>query len=752
MDDPALLVRGASPYVADLSEPDLLHAAFVRSPFAHARILTIDSVEATLQPGVAAVLTAADLALVPVPGFDAFAAGFARAPLAESVVRFAGEPVAIVLASSAAAAVDAASLVDVRYEPMPHVLDPLAALKADAPLLFPALGSNQAFATHLGGSPADALEGADVIIHTRHVIPRVAPVPMEPNGILIVPRGGAITVWASTQGVHTLRDALAATLGLASIDVRVISPAVGGAFGAKYHVHTDLLVVAAAAIHVGRATRWIETRTEHLHGASHGRGQQQDISMGFRHDGTIVGLAATLTADGGAYPGLGAIMPNATAAMACGPYRLRRIAVDARGAVTNTSPTIAYRGAGRPEATAMLEFTIDRAAHRLGIDPIELRLRNVLRPDELPYTTATGVEIDSGDYPAVLALARERIGYDDVRAAQERDRYRPLHERRLITGVGVGLYLDITPFRLVTEFASVTVRPGHDTTGMPEIELRAGTLSHGQNHRATYGAIAERVLHIPRERCRLEDRDTSLVPRGIGSASARSVQIAGSAIHEAAIVVRDRACQVAADLLEARVDDIELTTNGFNVRGAPSSTIAWADVLRATGPIAHEHDWTQSGSTIPFGVHAATVTLDRETGALELMRFVAVDDCGVVVDGTLVDGQQQGGAAQGIATMLYEEIVYDENGNLRTSNFGDYLVPAASDLPRIETARTEVPTPRNPIGAKGIGQSGAIGSPPAIHNAVLDAFAQLGAIPEQLDPPFTPERMWNLLRNGGVAW
>ena len=750
MDDPAVLVRGASPYVADLPHRHALHAAFVRADRPHARITAIRTAAALAMPHVVAVLTGADLALRAVPGYEVFDAGFARPPLAVEVVRFVGEPVAIVLASTLAAAVDAALAVEVDLAALMHVIDPLAALADDAPKLFPAVGTNRAFVAHVGDTKAEVLAGADLVVRSEHLIPRVAPSPMETNGVLVEPEGAGLTVWASVQGVHTLRDTLATTLGLAPGTVRVIAPAVGGAFGAKYHVHTDLLVVAAAALHTQRPVRWIESRTEHLLGASHGRGQHQAIEMGFRSDGTIVGLAATLTADGGAYPGLGAIMSNATATMSCGPYRNRRIAIDARGVVTNTSPTIAYRGAGRPEATAMLEYTLDRAAHTLGIDPIEIRRRNMLRADELPCTTAAGVAIDSGDYPAVLALACERIGYDVVRARQ---RAHPARASRVVVGIGVGLYQDITPFRLVTEFASVEVSSKENApndAAFPRVDLRAGTLSHGQNHTATYGAIVEHVLHIPRDRCRLQDRDTALVPRGIGSASARSVQIAGSAIHEAAVVVRDEAIRIAARLLEAAASDIELSARGFNVRGVPSATLTWHDILRESGPIGHALDWTQSGSTIPFGAHAAVIELDRETGALTVVRFVAVDDCGVVVDHTLVDGQQQGGATQGIATMLHEEIVYDADGNLRTANLADYLVPSAADVPTVETARTEVPTPRNPIGAKGIGQSGAIGAPPAVHNAVLDAFAQLGALPPRLDPPFSPERMWRLLRDAGA--
>lgn len=739
MDDPVVLVRGGAPYVADLPHADALHLVFVRATSAHARIRSIDVARASAAPGVVAVYVADDLGLDGVAGFDFFPPAFARPPLARDLVRFAGEPVAVVLATTLARAVDAADLVEVTLDPLPHVLDPLAALAADAPLLFPDASTNVAFTSHIGTDEATALDGSALVVRATYHITRLAPCPIEPNGILVRPHNGRLTVWATTQSVHTLRDAIAAQLALAPDHVRVIAPAVGGAFGAKFPVHTDLLAAAAVAHRSGHVVRWIETRAEHLTGPTHGRGQHQQIAMGFRADGTITGLAATLVADGGAYPGLGAVIPNATATMACGPYRIGRVAIDARGVVTNTSPTIASRGAGRPEATAMLEQTLDRAAHRLGLDPVEIRRRNLLRADELPHVTPTGLTIDSGNYHAALDLACARIAYTRRRVRQ----HLQVRAGGPVTGIGVAIYQDITPFRLVTEYASVTVRLGDDAR--PRLELRAGTLSHGQNHTATYGVIARRVLSLPDAPVTLHDRDTAVVARGAGSAGARSTQIAGSAIHEAAIEVRLHARRVAAELLEAPLADVQLDERGFTVAGVPSRVCSWTDVLDEHGPIAYEHDWTQPGSTVPYGVHAAVVDLDPETGALELVQFVAVDDCGVVVDAALATGQQQGGAAQGIAAALYEHVVYDDDGNLRTSNLADYLMPSAADLPPIETARVEVPTPLNPIGAKGVGQSGCIGAPAALHNAVLDALAQLGVHPDRLDPPYTPERIWKLI-------
>jgi carbon-monoxide dehydrogenase large subunit len=562
---------------------------------------------------------------------------------------------------------------------------------------------------------------------------------METNAALVVPHDdGTLTLHASAQGVHTVRDAIARVLGLTTEQVRVVAPHVGGGFGAKYHVCNEFFVLAAAARAVHRPVRWIETRTEHLLGCSHGRGQRQHAAMGLRRDGSIVGVAASLLGDGGAYPGLGAVMPNATGVMVCGPYRVPKVSVDSMGVVTNTSPTIAYRGAGRPEAAVMLERLLDLAARELDIDPIELRRRNLLHADDFPYTTPTGLHYDSGDYRRALDIALAAIDYEGVRARQ-----RTQSASAPALGVGVAVYMDVTPFRLVTEYVEVRVEAGENPEDGPWATIVAGTCTHGQSHETTYGALVTRELGIPRARIRLIDRDTAVVPRGIGSASARSAQIAGSGVHEAAVVVRDLARERAAELLEAPVADIVFADGTFSVRGVPTRVVGWPAVL-AEGPIGHAHDWTQRGSTFPFGVHAAVVEVDRETGAPRLVRFVAVDDCGRLIVPELVDGQQQGGAAQGIAAALLEGIAYDDDGTPRTANLTDYLVPSAADLPTIETHRTETPSPLNPIGAKGIGQSGAIGAPGAVINAVLDALAPLGV--RDLNPPFTPERVWQALR------
>jgi carbon-monoxide dehydrogenase large subunit len=735
------MLTGAARYVADLEHADALHAAFVRSPLAHASVRAVDTSAARATAGVVAVFSATDLGLPAVLGFETMNPSMARPPLSVDKVRFVGEAVAVVLAETLAAATDAAELVDVTYEPLAAAVHPELASAPDAPLLFADTASNTAFSQHVGVTEDDALAGADVVVRAYFEHQRLSASPMETNAVLVEPHAdGTITLHASAQGVHTVRDAIARVLEMNPDDVRVVAPHVGGGFGAKYHVCNEFFVLAAAARAVGRPVRWIETRTEHLLGSSHGRGQLQHAAMGFTLDGTIVGVAAKLLGDGGAYPGLGAVMPNATGAMACGPYRIPRVSVHSMGVVTNTSPTIAYRGAGRPEAAVMLERLIDLGARELGIDAIELRRRNLLEVADFPYTTPTGLRYDSGDYRRALSVALEAIDFDGVRHQQQ---VRPASAPAL--GVGIAVYMDVTPFRLVTEYVEIVVE---DAEGGPQATVVAGTCTHGQSHETTYGALVTRELGIPRERITLVDRDTALVPRGIGSASARSAQIAGSAVHEASVVVRELACERAADLLEAPAADIVFADASFSVRGVPTRRVEWHDVLMA-GPVRHALDWTQNGSTFPYGVHAAVVEVDVETGEIQLVRFVAVDDCGRLIVPELVDGQQQGGAAQGIAAVLYEGIVYDPDGTPRTANLGDYLVPSAADLPTIETRRTETPSPLNPIGAKGIGQSGAIGAPGAVINAVLDALAPLGV--RDINPPFTPERVWRALQEAPLA-
>jgi carbon-monoxide dehydrogenase large subunit len=750
LEDPELLV-GAARFVADLDIPACA-AVFVRSSVAHARVLGVDAAAALAAPGVVAVLTAADLALAPVPPFPMIDAVFSRPPLATDRVRFVGEPIALVVAETLAAAMDAAERVEVDLEPEAALVDPLGATDGEAPILFPEGGTNEVFRATVGTAD-DPLAGpdgpADVVVTLDQHIPRISASPMEPQAILVEPGDGTATsplvVRASNQAPHTLRDDLARALAVPESAVRVVVPAVGGGFGAKFHLVPELIVVAAAARHLGRAVRWLETRSEHLTGMSHGRGQHQRLRLGLRRDGSVVGLDADLTADGGGYPALGAVMANATLLMLGGPYRIPLVRGVGRGVVTTTSPTVAYRGAGRPEATLALERLVDRAAAELGVDPLELRLRNLLDPDEVGRPTATGLRYDTGRYADALRAAADAIAYGERRAEQRARREAGDHRA---LGIGLSVYLDVTPFSPNAEYGAVSVELRREG---PVVTVAAGTAAIGQGHHTTYALLIARELGIDPTTVRLVEGDTGRVPRGWGSASARSMQTCGPALLAAATRVRDEAREIAAELLEAAVDDVELVDGRFAVRGTAVRSVGWTDLARTRDggggdggrTLAAEVDFTPPGSSFPFGAHASVVEVDTETGHVRVLRHAAVDDCGTPLVPWLVEGQQHGGAVQGLGEALWEEVVFADDGTPRTGTLVDYGLPGIADVPPLTTVPSATPTPLNALGAKGIGQSGAIGAPAAVLNAVVDALAHLGV--RHVDLPATPERVWRAL-------
>jgi carbon-monoxide dehydrogenase large subunit len=560
---------------------------------------------------------------------------------------------------------------------------------------------------------------------------------MEPDGAVAEPdpESGGVVLWASTQRVHYVRNAVASSLGLTHDQVRVRAPQVGGGFGGKFEPAPEAAVVAALALRLGVRVGWTQTRTENLLCMPHGRGQVQHGALGLRRDGTFTGIWAELLGDAGAYPTVGALIPNATLAMVAGTYAVTRAAGHARSVVTNTTPMGAYRGAGRPEASALVERLVDLAAAELGVDPVELRRRNLI--DRFPHATPTGMTYDSGDYHACLDGAVERIGYEQVR--KEQAVRRAAGDHRLL-GVGVAMWIDCTPMNRPGEWASVEVVPDGDGV---HLLVRDGANDQGQAHATTWGLLLAERLHLPVASVRLEHGDTKFVPHGEGTGSARSLMLAGGAVAACGDLIVEQARHVAADLLEAAVDDIVLGVDGFSVAGSPSARRSWAEVARAER-IASEVDFEQPGPTFPSGCHAAVVEVDAETGATRLLRFVAVDDCGTVVNPVVVAGQQQGGIVQGIAQALFEEVVHDAEGNPLTTTFADYGIPSAAELPTIEVETIDLPTHVNPLGAKGIGQAGAIGSTIAVQNAVVDAVAHLGV--RHIDLPLTPEKVWRALQ------
>ncbi len=702
-------------------------------------------------PGVIAVLTAGDLGLDPLPpsGNVEGATGsldgpFMRDVLAGEVVRFAGEPAAVVVGETLAQALDAAEEVWLDADPMEAVTDLEAAAAEGAPLLWPSFGTNVAYAFESHWDEGDPLEGADVVVRGRFVNQRLAPVPMEANGICVVPEeGGGLTVWVSTQVPFDVRDDLADALGVDRAMVRAIAPDVGGGFGAKLQVYPEYLAVAKAAQLLGRPVRWSESRSESMLGLTHGRAQVQTVEIGATTDGTIVGMRVELLADMGAYP-ISAFLPTTTQEMLAGVYRIPRIASRGRAVVTNATPVGPYRGAGRPEAAALVERAVDLLAGEMGIDPVELRRKNLIRSDAFPYTTAAGATYDTGNYERALDEAVRISGYQELRAEQAARRERGDH---VLLGIGVATYVEITSFAS-KEFGAVEV---HDDG---TVAVLTGTSPHGQGHETAFAQLASGVLGVGFDEVRVVHSDTGLVPRGEGTWGSRSLQAGGSAVFEQAKLVVEKARRLAAYLLEVDEADVLHEGGRFHVAGAPDRARTWSELARASRDPARLPDGTAPGlsssgvfrerdSTFPFGTHVAVVEVDRETGDARLVRHVAVDDCGRILNPLLVDGQVHGGLAQGIAQALYEEVRYDEAGNPVTANLTSYLMPSAAELPPFELAHTETPSPHNPLGAKGIGESATIGSTPAVQNAVIDAVSHLGV--RHLDLPLSPERIWRAL-------
>ena len=720
-EDPAL-VKGGATFVGDVKLAGCLEAAFVRSPFAHARIRSIDGAPAAALPGVIAVLTAAELHLDPIQELPILAP---RPALPADTVRFVGEPVAVVLAETLEAAADAAQLVQVDWEPLPPVLDPADGEEVRADRI---------------GSDGDALVGAEVVVRGRFVNQRLAPLPMEPNAIAVAPDPdtGGIKVWASTQVPFALRDRLAGLLDLQKDDVRVIAPSVGGGFGAKAALFPEFAVVAVMARRLGRPVRWLETRSENFVSMMHGRGQVQEVALGATREGKLVGLRARVIADAGAYPAIGVILPGLTGLMAAGVYRMPRVDFASSVRLTNTTPMHAYRGAGRPEAAAMVERAMDMLAGQLSMDPAEVRRRNLLQPDEFPKATVTGATYDSGNYPAALEAALELADYERLRREQAERRARG---DRLQLGIGLSVYVEITGGDAFSEYGAVEV----DGTG--GFRVRVGTSSHGQGHETAFAQIAADVLGVDYEKVQVVHSDTAEVSHGVGTYGSRSVQIGGSAVHAAAVQVLDEGRRRAAELLEADAADIvQVPGQGLGVAGSPGAVVEWAAVAQSAGPggLKAELDLDQGAASFPFGCHVAVVEVDLESGDARLVRHVAVDDSGHIVNPLLADGQVYGGIAQGLAQALYEEVVYDPDGNPRTASLVDYLMPTAAEMPEVVLGRTVTPSPLNALGAKGIGESGTIGSTPAVQNAVVDAVAHLGV--RHIDMPLAPERVWRTIQ------
>lgn len=741
VEDPALL-RGQGTYIDNLKVPGMLEVAFVRSPIAHARLGAVDTSAALAMPGVVAVHSAADL---DAPDFFLFMnlrPDATRPSLARDEVRFVGDIVAVVVAETRAQAADAADAVIVDYDPLPVVVDPDRALEPDAPVVWENIGTNAVLGMREAPGP-DPLAGSDVVVRARIENQRVAVVPMEGAAIAVVPGddglGNTVTMHLGCQMPHMTRMLVANTLGIPMGELRVIAPHVGGSFGAK-HWSAEAQIVTVLARELDRPLRWVESRSENLVGMTHGRGQIQYAELGLKRDGAIVGLRCRIVADTGAYPSFGGTLAmGGTRTMSPGCYKVPHVRFEVNVVTTNTTPMGAYRGAGRPEASALIERMMDLAADELEIDPVELRRRNFLAADEFPHTTVMGATYDSGDYDAPLRKALELAGYDDLLADQEARRARG---DTVLLGIGLCVYVEVTG-GAGGEYSALEVHADGTAT------LKAGTSAHGQGHATAYSQIVAGELGIPIENIRFVQSDTALVPRGSGTGGSRSLQVGGSSVVETSHLMRDKVKELAAELLEASVDDIVLGDGTVGVAGVPATALTWgalaAKAEEAGDPLNIEHDFKSTGSTFPFGAHVSVVEVDTETGKVVPVRHIAVDDCGRILNPMLVDGQVHGGLASGIAQALWEQFVYDEDGNPLTSTLAEYAMPSAAELPSFETDHTETPSPLNPLGAKGIGESATVGSTPAVQNAVVDALSHLGI--RHLDMPLTPEKVWRAIQD-----
>ncbi|QFZ16454.1 xanthine dehydrogenase family protein molybdopterin-binding subunit [Saccharothrix syringae] len=770
----ARLLTGATRWTDNLRLPGMLHMAVLRSPVAHARITSVDVTGATGMPGVLAVLTGRDLAgeqgslpcawpitediLVP------------PAPaLAVDEVNFAGEAVALVVARTAAEAHDALAAVDVDYADLPVVLDVTRAVEG-GDLVHADLGANTCatwvFDSAGAGTGADvdrAIAEAEVLVERTYRQQRLIPAFMEPRSVVVDPAPDSVTVWSSTQVPHIVRWLLAAVTGIPEQRIRVVAPDVGGGFGGKLQVTPEELLTLLAARRLGRPVKWTETRTESMLSGHHGRDQVQRLTLAARRDGTVTGLKVDLLVDMGAYlrlltpgvPILGAFMFN-------GVYKFPAYRFTCTNVFTNKVPTDAYRGAGRPEATFAVERLMDELAAELGRDPLELRAQNWIRHEEFPFTTVAGLTYDSGHYEAATARAVELFGYRALRAEQAERR---ANGDPVQLGIGVSTYTEmcgLAPSRVLGavryaaggwEHAAVRVLP----TG--KVELVTGTSPHGQGHATAWSQIVADRLGVPFEDVEVLHGDTRVAHRGLDTYGSRSLAVGGAAVALAADRVLAKARTIAAHLLEVGEDDVEFAAGAFSVRGT-STTMAFGDVVVAAHTAHDLPDGVEPGLdaeatfdpenfSFPHGTHLCAVEVDTETGEVRVRSYACVDDVGAVVNPMIVEGQVHGGVAQGIAQALFEEAVHDENGTLLTATFADYPLPAAPDLPHFTTDRTETPATTNPLGAKGVGEAGAIASTPAVVNAVVDALRHLGVT--DVEMPCTPMRVWRAIRRGGAA-
>lgn len=731
-----------------MNPPGTLHVVFVRSPYAHAEIVSVDAGAAKACAGVLAVVTGADLGDWMQPSVIAEPLLPNRPLVRHSIVadrvRYAGDAVAAVIAESVSAAVDAAELVDVAYNELPSVASSEAALEPDAPIVHDGWENNMAYHLHAGTGDVDAaFANASHRVSLRLVLPRVASVYIEPKACLASwdPYDERMTVWASTQTPHGLRSQISTVLNLPEHHIRVIAPDVGGAFGTKGRHVPDYLFAAAASKKLGRPVKWVEERSEYFHIANQARDQVQYIDAAVEDDGTITAIRARIYVNLGAYNASG--HGGRTLIMSSGAYKVPNLVTDVYGVVTNTTPTGPYRGAGRPEAAYMVERLIEAIAHQTGIDAIDLRRRNFIPPDAFPYRSATGVTYDSGDYERALDAALNLL---DLPA--ERRRVDALRAEGKLAGIGIAVFVE--PSGGGWDSAEVRVSPSGSVT------VAVGVSPHGQGTDVAIRQLVADRLGLPVEQVDIRASDTETTPQGTGTFGSRSLSIGGGAAIVAATQVADKVRTIAGAMLETVAEDIELKESHARVVGAPDRAVPFKRVAAAAhggatapGGVSPGLDETAffstEGNQFPFGVHIAVVIIDPDTGHLTVDRFVGVDDCGTVINPRMVEGQVVGGLAQGFGQALWEEVVFDADGQLITGSLMDYAVPHANQLPNFELDHTETPSPLTPHGAKGVGEAGTTGAPPTLVNAALDALRHLGVT--TIDMPLTSEKIWRAIQD-----
>ncbi|MEE9416433.1 MAG: xanthine dehydrogenase family protein molybdopterin-binding subunit [Acidimicrobiales bacterium] len=736
-EDDALL-RGEGLYVSNRKLDDPLHLFFVRSTVARARITELDVSEAKSMPGVFDVWTFADLnadPLAPNPPF--FPAETARPLLADGVVRFVGEPIAMILARSIYRAADAAETVIVDYDFEEAVVEMAAA--ADGDPIFEGIDSNAVFALPADHEPD--FGACEVVVEQEIVNQRVAPAPIEPRTASAEVIEGRLHFYASAQGTHPAKDSIMALLDLPAEKVRTIVADVGGGFGAKGGNSPEELLVALVAHRLDRPVAWEETRSENLTNMGHGRAQIQTVKIGGDREGNITAYRLGVLQDSGAYPGIGGVLPIFTQMMLSATYSCRNVGFDSTSVVTNTTPVGAYRGAGRPEATAAFERAIDLFANELDLDPVKVRRKNLLTSEAFPYETPTGRTYDSGDYIAALDMLIAEADYEGLRAEQARRRN--ANDPKLM-GIGVACYVEITAPMGGKDYGEVRLNDDGSILAV------TGSTPYGQGHLTAWAQVISERTGVPMDRIEVRFGDTDIVPEGGITGGSRSAQLAGSAMSNASNQLVEAARKLAADQLEAAVDDVifDTATGMFHVVGTPAVSVDWQSVAGAAASAELEmtfiSDLESQDPTFPFGSHLAVVEVDSETGHVTLERIVAVDDAGTLLNPMLAEGQVHGGLAQGASQALFEEVLFDADGNPLTTNFMDYAIPSATELPSFERHIMTTPTHLNELGAKGIGESGTIGSTPAVHNAVIDAVSHLGV--RHIDMPCTPQKVWQAIR------